>query len=427
MTKNKLAALKADLAASKGRDQSKIARKYKVSRSTVSDIYTERLHKDVPWPEGFEPVPLQGKGQRKKLPDHDPTDKRVMDLESEVIHLAEELKVERAKVKAGAKTQGLIRSVAKLLDGPIVSLPPLPSMWKPAGKRKVIEEHVVMHMSDGHHDQIVDPEECGGLERYNFPISCARAERYVNTVLKWTQQTLVGFKFPVLNVLAYGDHTSGEIHGAVTRSAFQRQMKNCLAIGKLHAMMYRDLAPFFEQINVVYVPGNHGRRTPKKDHHGAHDNWDYLIGKIAELHCQDHENVSFLIPDAFSVNLDINGVGFNVAHGDDIKGHMGIPYYGLQRRQQNMLAVSHMQSGPRVRYFCVGHFHKPGTMGDRDGEQIVNGPWLATDAYCFNSFAGYTEPSQWLHGVNPTKGITWRMNVLLRRQHEVPDRYKVEI
>jgi hypothetical protein len=103
-------------------------------------------------------------------------------------------------------------------------------------------------------------------------------------------------------------------------------MKNCHAIGKLHALMYRDFAPHFEQINVVYVPGNHGRRTNKKDYHGAQDNWDYLVGLMAKLYCQDIDNVSFLIPDCFSVNLDINGVGFNIAHGDDIRSSMGIPW-----------------------------------------------------------------------------------------------------
>ena len=30
-----------------------------------------------------------------------------------------------------------------------------------------------MHLSDGHHDQVVRPEEVGGLEDYSFPVSCA--------------------------------------------------------------------------------------------------------------------------------------------------------------------------------------------------------------------------------------------------------------
>ena len=50
--------------------------------------------------------------------------------------------------------------------------------------------------------------------------------------------------------------------------------------------------------------------------------------------------MDFLVPDAFSVNLDIDGVGFNVSHGDDVRGSLGIPYYGLQRqRAQRAKAV----------------------------------------------------------------------------------------
>jgi hypothetical protein len=190
-------------------------------------------------------------------------------------------------------------------------------------------------------------------------------------------------------------------------------------------MMYRELAAYFSKVCVVYVPGNHGRRSIKKDHHGAHDNWDYLIGEIAKLHSSDLENVEFIIPNSFSCNLDINGVGFNVFHGDDVRGALGIPYYGLQRRQRNMLALSHAQQGPRIRYFCCGHFHKPGSLGDMDGDMIVNGPWVATDAYAYNSFAGYTEPSQWLHGVKPSQGITWRLDVKMRRENETPKRFLI--
>ena len=83
-----------------------------------------------------------------------------------------------------------------------------------------------MHLSDGHHDQVVRPDEVGGLENYNFPISCARAERYVDTRVEWTTDTLSPkFKFPVLWVLAYGDFTSGEIHKACERSYYRNQFR----------------------------------------------------------------------------------------------------------------------------------------------------------------------------------------------------------
>ncbi len=421
--------LKADIAA--GMKQTEIAKKYGVSRSLVSDIATNRTWKSIPWPDDKQPVPKSAGGQHKPIEGYDPTDKRIQELEGEVVHLTQERNLERKRAASNAKNEGLFRAMADELTDKVIPIKPLPTVRKRFLAKKRIEEHAVLHLSDGHHDQIVTPEECGGLESYDFLTSCCRAERLVDTTLQWTQQILGDqYHFPVLNILAYGDHTSGEIHGAATRSYFRHMMRNCIATGKLHALMYRDLASCFDQVNVVYVPGNHGRRTQKKDYHGAHDNWDYLIAEMARLYCQDFENISFLIPNSFSVNLDINGVGFNIAHGDDIRSSMGIPWYGLQRRQSRLQALAPLQTGPRVRYYCVGHFHQKGMVGSQDTETIMNGPWVGTDAYAFNSLSAYTEPFQWLHGVNPKYGLSWRMDVKLKdelRESKGPQRYKIEL
>lgn len=426
MTKTKAQNIKTDL--TNGMTQPAVAKKHKVSRSLVSDIATGRVHKNVPWPDGDAPVKKQG-GQRRAAPQFDPDNDRIKELEAEVLHLREERDHARKAARMSAKEHGLFKAVVGEMDNrirPYKALPPARDL-KP--RKDTIEEHAVMHLSDGHHDQIISLEESGGLEEYNFPISCVRAEKYVDTLLDWTQQTLSPrFNFKVLTVLAYGDHTSGEIHGHVSRSYFRNQFKNCFAIGRLHALMFRDLAPYYDNVNVVYLPGNHGRRSTKKDYHGAHDNWDYLIAEIAKLHCRDIENVSFLIPNAFSVNVDINGVGFNLSHGDDVNSNGGIPFYGMVRRQKGLIAVNSMK-GHRVRYFCMGHHHVQGALADIDGELVLNGAWPGTDSYSFNKFSGYREPSQLIHGVNPKHGITWRMNVHLKTPNEAkgPQRYKIEL
>lgn len=425
----KVKRIKADLC-KPGATQPKVAKKHRVSRSAVSDIATERTHKDVPWPDGGPPKKRPG-GQRKPIAEHDPTNARILELEADIAHLTEERNRERRKAKAGARDRGLFKAMVDVLTEKIVAVKPLPPVRKAHSKKGRIEEHAVLHLSDGHHDAIVAPEECGGLEKYDFPISCCRAERLVDTTLQWTQQILGNrFYFPVLNILSYGDHTSGEIHGAATRSYYQKMMRNCLAIGKLHCLMYRDLASHFHRVNVVYVPGNHGRRTPKKDYHSAWENWDYLIAEIARLHCQHIPNIGFTIPNSFSVNLNINGVGFNISHGDDVRSNLSIPWYGLQRRQQRLQGLAPLQSGPRVRYYCIGHFHQKGMVGAVDGEMIMNGPWLATDAYAYESLAAYTEPFQWLHGVNQKYGITWRLDVKLKdqgREAKGPGRYTIDM
>jgi hypothetical protein len=428
MTTEKVSRIKDDLANSNGRNQAKIAKKHRVSRSVISDIFTERIHKDVPWPEDYQPVPNKKGGQHKVAQKGDPTDDRILELESELVHVTEERNRERAKYKASAKNQGLFKAVVKEMENRVKPFDSLPSAYRPIQKGQ-ITEHMVMHLSDGHHDQVITPEECGGLEDYNFPISCARAERYVDTVVEWTQDTLAPkFNFTDLWVLAYGDHTSGEIHGHAHRSYYRNQFKNCFAIGQLHALMYRDLAPHFKRVHVIYLPGNHGRRSLKKDFHGAHDNWDYLIAEVARMYCRDIDNLNFLVPNAFSANIDINGVGFNLSHGDDVKGSLGIPFYGMVRRQKGLIALGAVQGGPQIRYFCMGHHHVAASLSDINGELLVNGAWAGTDSYSYNSFSGYREPAQWIHGVNPRHGITWRLNVKLKHPGETkgPKRYLID-
>jgi transcriptional regulator with XRE-family HTH domain len=419
--------IKKDLAADK-LTQPQIAKKYNVSRSLISNIATGRAHKDVDGPV----APAKGaRGQSKKAHEYDPADARVLELEAEIAHLRDERNHARRKLLAAAKTQGLFKAMTTEMEAKIKPFRALPKPRRPyKGPKKRIEEHLVMHISDGHHDQIVTPNECGGLEAYDFPVSICRAENYVDTVLKWTQETLAPtFKFPELTILAYGDHTSGEIHGHVNRSYFRNQFKNSAAIGQLHALMYRDLAPYFDNINVVYVPGNHGRRSIKKNYHGAHDNWDYLVATTADLYCRDLENVHFTIPDAFSINLDIAGIGFCIFHGDDVRSQLGIPWYGLERRQRRIMAMNKLQGGPPVRYYCCGHFHRAGCTTELDGELMMNGTWVGTDAYAYNAFSGFSEPTQMIHGVSPSRGVTWRLPVKLRTEHERtgPKRYKIDL
>jgi hypothetical protein len=424
LTDDQIIALKTDLNA--GMIQTKAAKKYKISRSYVSDIQCGRSHADIgptttskrtgPPPESF-----------------DPTDDKILELQSEVEHLRVERNDAKRALKAAAKEHGLFLAIADELEDKIVPMRPLPSAIKLPSNRKHgdVTEHLVMHISDGHHDQVVNPEMVGYLEEYNFPISVARAERYVDAVIKWTQVTLKPqFHFPDITILCYGDHTSGEIHGHVERSYFKNIFKNTLAIGQLHALMFRELAQYFEQVNVVYVPGNHGRRSNKKNYHGAHDNWDYLIAKTAQQYCGDMGNVDFTILNSFSINLDIGGVGFCVFHGDDIRSNLGIPWYGLERRQRRIMGLDRHMAGPPIRYYCCGHFHRPGTTMEMDGELMINGAWVATDPYAFNAFSGFTEPTQLLHGVNKKYGVTWRLPVRLRRPSvdaAGPQRYKIDM
>lgn len=175
LTPKKVAAIKELIQGGK-LTQPQIAKRFKVSRSLISDIATGRAHKDAT----ILPHKQQG-GQHKSLEEYDSTNEKIMELESEVIHLTDERNMARRQLKAVSKTHGLFRAIVDEMGEiiqPFTSLPPVYQLQEPKGR---IEEHVVMHLSDGHHDQVVRPTECGGLEDHDFKVSIARAEQYVST------------------------------------------------------------------------------------------------------------------------------------------------------------------------------------------------------------------------------------------------------
>ena len=349
-----------------------------------------------------------------------------MKLDAKITQLSAENSELKRELKKRHMKDGLFKAVALAMEDWIVPLKPLPkTRFSP--KPTHVQEHLVLHLSDEHADQVVEPHRVGGMENYNFDVALCRAEHLVETTLDWTTNKLPNHDFEVMHILANGDHVSGEIHGATQRSHFKNSFRNALAVGQMHALMIRDFASHFPTIKVYYTSGNHGRKTPKKDYYGPWDNWDYLVAETAKQHCADLKNVQFLIPESFSMNIFINGHGFHMCHGDDVTSWMGIPWYGLERKTRRLVSL-HKSQGRNVDYFCFGHFHSCSTNADLKGEMLINGAWLATDPYSYDKFSGYREPMQMLHGVHQKHGISWRLPVRLKDtkvEAKGPRRYKV--
>lgn len=354
---------------------------------------------------------------------------KILDLEAKLASYVQETSRLRKDLKDATHKHGVLQTLASELQSTVVPLeefPPMPDIRR-GKKADLVEEDLVIHLSDLHGDEVVKPHSVGGLEEFDFPIALCRGENFVDSVIKFTQQTLANYRFKTLHLLMYGDMTNGEIHGGVTHSYYQNMFRNCLAIGQLCGLMIRDWAPWFPQVKVVCVPGNHGRRTLKKEFNGPWNNWDYLIYEIASTYCRNLKNVEFAIPECFSVNYDILGHTFHIEHGDDIKSWNSIPWYGIERKTRRLVSLNN-SIGKQVRYFVMGHFHALANMADLKGETFINGAWVGTTPYSYESFSGYREPMQLIHGVHADHGVTWRLPVLLRnkeREAAGPSRYNV--
>jgi hypothetical protein len=358
----------------------------------------------------------------------DPTNAKILQLEAKNITLQDDVRRCTAAYKAAQRENSIFVALVDEMKKCVSPISPLPSAVKLKKRTKTIKETLVMHLTDEHADAVIQPHQVAGLETYDFQIALRRAEEYVDTTLKFTQRTLSNYQFDTLWVFAHGDHTSGEIHGAVHHSEYRNQFRNSLAIGQMHALMYRDLAQHFRDVKVLYLSGNHGRRSQKKDYKQPWNNWDYLVGETARMHSLDLKNVEFLIPESWQANIEIEGYGFCVSHGDDIRSWNNIPWYGIERKTRRLAALYASQD-KKIDYYCFGHFHNPATQAALNGETIINGAWVAADPYAFNSMSVFTEPCQWIHGVHNDRGVSWRLNVKLATEKEKngPQRYRVNL
>ena len=354
---------------------------------------------------------------------------KLVEAETKILSLNSEIKTLKQKLKSAYEKNSIVEILRSEIASTIKPIKALPKVNIDTTNKKTYTEHLVMHLSDIHGDEVVDPVSVGGLERYDLNIAMCRAETYVDKVLKYVNN-LSCYKFPVLWILVNGDMVSGEIHGAEQESYYRNMFRNSVAVGQILALMFRDLAPHFPRINIICVSGNHGRRTPKKDYPNPRSNWDYLCYEVARLTCKDLKNISWQIPNSFSANIDINGHGFHLQHGDDMPtGFGGIPWYGIQRKTSRLIALNNSQ-GKKIDYFVMGHFHTSTSMAHLNGETFINGAFISTDPYAYNKLSAYNVPTQLIHGVDADNGVTWRLNVnLVDKQKEKvgPSRYKIDL
>lgn len=370
-------------------------------------------------------TPTAPSGEIEDAPKADPTDERVLNLERKIVVLQDNLRSASAKLKATQRNSALFNQLAADCEELIQPLtPPKPLHVKKSDVET--EETVVLHLSDEHMDQVILPDHVGGMERYDLSIAMARAERLIDTVIRFTQFNMKHHRFPRIVVLAYGDHVNGEIHNAKDHSEYRNTLRNVIACGQVHGQMLRDLSSYFEHVQAVYVPGNHGRRTKTKEHNGPLNNWDYLVAEIARAHVKEIENISVMVPDSFDCMLEIENHTFHVKHGDDIKGWNGIPWYGIERATRRLTALFAAQDRA-PNYFCLGHFHNASSQQHTTGETFVNGAWLATTPFGYNAFSDAKRPMQLLHGVHHKHGASWRLPVYIRHPEELngPKRYSV--
>ena len=140
---------------------------------------------------------------------------------------------------------------------------------------------------------------------------------------------------------------------------------------------------------------------------------NYLVGKMIEAYLKDLGNVKMSIYPMLEKVIEVNSRLYLVTHGHTVRGWMGVPWYGVERKvgkeaQSRMQLI--MQEFERAREigfhkYIFGHFHTP-----IDTPLYSCGASLqGTDAYDHQA-GRYANPGQSAWLVHPRNGEFNRIN-----------------
>jgi len=294
----------------------------------------------------------------------------------------------------------------------IVDLDPSPPKWM-APKRKPSAHHatVVTILSDTHFDEVVNPDEIGGVNAYDRAIATMRLRRYYDQLVMVTRDMMAGVTIDGVVAMLGGDLVSGDIHEELAQTNEDSTLGTVLYWSELVAAGIGQLADEFGKVHVPVVVGNHGRRTRKPRAKGrARDNFDWLIGMLVAREFRGDDRVTFDIPDAFYTQFPIYDLTYRLEHGDQASGGSGWmgPLGPIMRRQVKVDAVANAIDQP-FDHMVVGHYHTYVSLP----RATMNGSTKGYDEYAAQGGFGYEAPMQAMWLTTPERGITMRAPVFV--------------
>lgn len=311
---------------------------------------------------------------------------------TEIGTLKRDLRTEREKTNRLTQQVVDLQRALDLAEA-VAGAEPQPPKWVAAPSKKTHEATLCLLVTDTHLDEVVNPDEVGGLNAYNREIAMGRLERAFTGAVKVARDYMSGITITGAVVLWGGDIVSGEIHGELSKSNEATTVETLVHwLEPLTAGVSVLADELGVPVHNVGVPGNHGRREKKPHYKGrAANNYDTMLYHLLARQFQNRDDVTWQIPASLYADIEVNGLHIRLEHGDEAKGGSGIssamaPLLLLQHRRTRQYAAADRQLDLMV----LGHFHSryqaPGL--------IAGGTLKGTDEYASGKGFAHQEASQ---------------------------------
>lgn len=306
---------------------------------------------------------------------------------------------------------GLIKEQEAL----VINLPPIKLReYKGKKVRRGDEETAVLIAGDGHAGKITP--------NYDEDVYLESMDTIFDSVM--TIVTLHRHMYPIntLRIPILGDNVQGENPrqgsriGAVKIGARDQIAKLAFpAWVKLICSLKQE----FAEVIVDGFPGNHGHCSFDAPETSS---WDLILYDQLQAKLGGKKGITINIHEDFGDIIEIMGFRFFCFHGDEVPCQQGVPFFALTKKLKSW----YMEYGG-FNYALCGHFHK--RMSDELAtgiEYFMTGTLVVRDTWALKKLGISSKPTQWLLGVHPKMGVTWRYGLMVNRQfliERMPDVY----
>ena len=163
----------------------------------------------------------------------------------------------------------------------------------------------------------------------------------------------------------------------------------------------------FKSVEVYCVRGNHGQFSKL---HASTTNLDDIIYHFLHASFSREKRIKFYISETFYQIAKIFHFKFLLVHGDTIRMHYQIPWYGITTR-----VMRWQNSIGNFDFVCMGHFHSFAALDWGGKTIIINGTFLSDDDWSKQRLGLTSSVCQVLLGVHPKRGISFIRKIFLTK------------
>jgi hypothetical protein len=315
----------------------------------------------------------------------------------------------RALRKEKEKTGRLVAAAESAIHEAVSSLV-IPKVAKPPARKQALgsEEVAVVWISDIQLGK--------STPNFNSDIAEERMERYAKKVIKLTNMHRSAVPIKKAHVWMLGDIVEGEDifpgqQWLIDSSLYEQAMNRG---PRILANFVRTMLGNFDEVKVSAVIGNHGRIGRKGAYH-PETNTDRMCYKVTQTILNDeiesgrlewNQNDPGNSGDRGWYETDtIGDYTALLVHGDQFKGSMGIPWYGVRKKVLGWHAMAENNLPfPHFDDIAFGHWHQSVTWTINDIGVMGNGSVESWNDYAAENLAGMGRPSQRMMFVSPSRG-----------------------